>query len=179
VSKAKNKKRLDIKDLVTSYVQFDQLETYEHTKRRPIGIQISIRHKTGEIISAKAGYTNVRALSTASVYTQAWNEKVKRNSKHTEKMLKETKKALNPKGSLISCDADKKPLRLVKDMYTEPFITIQPSSNKNKKIDRVFRRIRQDISRLGRKTLSTTKRIENLQKHLDLYIDYNNVKRVA
>lgn len=64
-------------------------------------------------------------------------------------------------------------------MYTEPFITIQPSSNKNKKIDRVFRRIRQDVSRLGRKTLSTTKRIENLQKHLDLYIDYNNVKRVA
>ncbi|MDE0150949.1 MAG: hypothetical protein OXK80_00410 [Bdellovibrionales bacterium] len=114
VSKAKNRKRLDTKDLVTSYVQFDQLETYEHTRKRPIGIQISIRHKTGEIISAKAGYTNVRALSTASVYTQAWNEKVKRNSKHTEKMLKETKKALNPKGSLISCDAEKNHLDLLR-----------------------------------------------------------------
>ena len=61
IARQENEKRLG-KDLMTSYVQFDQLETYEHTKRKPVGIQISIRWKTGEIISAKAGYIPVRGF---------------------------------------------------------------------------------------------------------------------
>lgn len=55
---------------------------------------------------------------------------------------------------------------------------LSPSSSENKKIDRVFRKMRQDISQLGRKTLSATKKVENLQRHLDLYINYNNQFRV-
>ena len=58
-----NKARIKQKGLVTSYAQFDQLETYEHTKRRPVGVQLSIRHKTGEIISAKVGYIPVQSLN--------------------------------------------------------------------------------------------------------------------
>lgn len=173
-----NKKRIATKDLVTSYVEFDQLETYEHTRKKPVGIQISIRHKTGEIISAKAGYIPVRALSVSKSYSTEWNRQAQ-NSTHILKMLNETKKALNRKGSLVSCDKDRKQGKVVKELYTDPFITIQPNSKEHKKIDRVFRRMRQDISRLSRRTLSTTKDIRQLQNHLDLYTDYNNNKRVA
>ena len=38
-------------------------------------------------------------------------------------------------------------------------------------IDVVFRRMRQDISRLGRKTLSTAKDLNQSQNHLDLYTE--------
>lgn len=178
LAKKATKKRLNEKGLITSYVQFDQLETYEHTKRKPVGIQLSIRHKTGEIISAKAGYIPIRALTVSKPYSTEWNKRANQ-SNHTYRMLQETKKALNPKGSTITCDGYRPQIKLLKNICKQPFITIQPSSKEHKKIDRVFRRMRQDMSRLGRKTLSTTKRLEHLQNHLDLYTDYHNIKRAA
>ena len=178
LAKQANKKRLAKKEIVTSYVQFDQLETYEHTKKKPVGIQISIRHKTGEIISAKAGYIPIRALSISRAYSEAWNEKA-RYSTHIIKMLNETREALNRNSATVTCDQDRGQVNTLKELYKDPFITLAPSSQENKKIDRVFRRMRQDISRLGRKTLSTTKKIKQLQNHLDLYIQYNNITRAA
>ena len=172
----KNRKRLHEKGLVTRFIQFDQLETYEHTKRKPVGIQVSIRWKTGEIISAKAGYIPIRALAVSKAYSSDWNSKVTNN--HTFDMLWESKKALNEKGTLVSCDTERSQVNLLKELYTEPYLTLSPSSSENKKIDRVFRKMRQDISRLGRKTLSTTKKLKRLQKHLDLYIHYNNNYRL-
>ena len=172
-----NKKRLG-KGLVTSYVQFDQLETYEHTKRKPVGIQISIRWKTGEIVSAKVGYISIRALSVSKEYSENWNVKA-RKSYHTLSMILDTKKALNKNASTITCDKEKSQLNLLQDFCHEDFITIAPSSAENKRIDRVFRRIRNDVSRLNRKTICTTKDINQLQNHLDLYTEYHNVKRVA
>ena len=74
VSKFKNFNDLETGKIKTSYLQFDQLETYEHTKRKPVGVQISIRHKTGEIVSAKVGYIPVRALSVSKEKTQKWNK---------------------------------------------------------------------------------------------------------
>lgn len=157
-------------------MQFDQLETYEHTKRKPVGIQVSIRWKTGEIISAKAGYIPIRALTVSKAYSTAWNNSLK--SSHTFDMLRESRQALNEKGTLVSCDTEGAQVNLLKELYTESFLTLSPSNSENKKIDRVFRKMRQDISRLGRKTLSTTKKVKNLQRHLDLYIDYNNNHRL-
>ena len=178
LSKQANKKRIVKGELLTSYVQFDQLETYEHTKRKPVGIQVSIRHKTGEIISAKAGYIPIRALAVSKTYSEEWNKKAV-NSTHTLKMLLETKKVLNRNSATITCDQDKGQVGVLKELYKDPFITLAPSSREHKKIDRVFRRMRQDISRLGRRTLSTTKDIKQLQNHLDLYIKYNNITRAA
>ena len=172
-----NKKRLG-KGLVTSYVQFDQLETYEHSKKKPVGIQISIRPKTNEIISAKVGYIPVRALSISKEYSKNWNVKA-RKSKHTLAMILETKKALNKNGATITCDKERSQVNLLKDFCHEDFITLAPSSAENKKIDRIFRRIRNDVSRLNRRTICTTKDITQLQNHLDLYTEYHNVKRAS
>ena len=177
LARVANKNRIKEKGLVTSYAQFDQLETYEHSRRRPVGVQLSIRHKTGEIISAKVGYIPVRALSVSKLYSTDWNSRI--TDEHTRNMLKETKKALNPKASTITCDGYRPQVKLLERLCNEPSITIQTSSKEHKKIDRVFRRMRQDLSRLGRKTLSTTKRLDQLQNHLDLYTDYHNVKRAA
>lgn len=174
----KNKKRIAQGGLVTRFMQFDQLETYEHTKRRPVGIQVSIRHKTGEIISAKAGFIPIRALTVSKAYSEKWNKRASKSS-HVFEMLWESRKALDETGALVSCDRDNKQVYLLKQLYTAPQLTLSPSSAENKRIDRVFRRMRQDISRLGRKTLSTTKRLKNLQRHLDLYTDYANFHRIS
>ena len=172
-----NKERINQKGLTTAYAQFDQLETYEHTRRRPVGVQLSIRHKTGEIISAKVGYITIKALTISKRYTVDWNLRV--TDDHLKAMIKETKKALNPAGSAITCDGYLPQVKAVKKLCPEPTIDIQTSKQEHKRIDRTFRRMRHDISRLGRRTLSTTKNISELQNHLDLYIDYHNVRRAA
>ena len=172
-----NKKRIG-KDLLTSYVQFDQLETYEHSKKKPVGIQISIRPKTNEVISAKVGYIPIRALTVSKQHSKEWNVKA-RKSQHTLAMILETKKALNKNGATITCDKERGQVSLLKDFCHEDFITLAPSSQENKKIDRVFRRMRNDISRLNRKTICTTKDIKQLQNHIDLWTEYHNVKRAA
>ena len=177
LARLKNEKRLG-KGLVTSYVQFDQLETYEHTKKKPVGIQISVRPKTNEIISAKVGYIPIRALTVSKQHSKQWNVKASK-SQHTLAMILETKKALNKNGSTITCDKETSQVNLLKDFCHEDFITLAPSSAENKKIDRIFRRIRNDVSRLNRRTICTTKDITQLQNHLDLYTEYHNVKRTA
>ena len=178
VSKNRNLKDLKQGKIKTSFMQFDQLETYEHTKRRPVGIQISIRHKTGEIISAKVGYAPLRALSVSKKEIETWNKEFASN-KNLIDMLIESKDALKKNQSTITCDSYRPQIKVLQNLVKDTSIQIQPSTKENKKIDRVFRKMRQDISRLGRKTLSTTKKIENLQRHLDLYIDYNNNQRLA
>ncbi len=177
-SKIKNLNDLEKGKIITSYLQFDQLETFEHTKRKPVGVQISIRHKTGEIVSAKVGYAPMRALSVSKDKIIKWNRE-KASDKNLRLMIKESRKALNKTQATITCDGYRPQLKLLKDLVQDSNVSIQESQSTNKKIDRVFRKMRQDISRLGRKTLSTTKKIDNLQRHLDLYIDYNNNQRLA
>ena len=178
IAKKNNKQNLDKGKIVTTYVQFDELETFEHTKRKPLGVQVSIRAKTGEIISAKVGTIQVKALAVSKSYINYWNSKLTRSIAIKE-ALKETKKALNKDYSLISFDEARQPLKIASDIYGDNSIQVHKSKAKNKRIDLCFLKMRQDISRLRRRTLATTKRRENLQRHLDLYIDYHNKYRVA
>ena len=42
----------------TSYVQCDEMETFEHSKLKPLSITLALRAKTGEIIGAQAATMN-------------------------------------------------------------------------------------------------------------------------
>lgn len=44
--------------LNASYVQFDEMETIEHSKLKPLSIALVVRPKTGEIIGAKVATMN-------------------------------------------------------------------------------------------------------------------------
>ena len=46
-------------------------------------------------------------------------------------------------------------------------------------INQRFAKLRSDIKRLTRKSWCTTKKIENLQRHLDIYMAYNNGWQIA
>ena len=78
----------------------------------------------------------------------------------------------------IACDAQKQQIRLSKEICYEKHIDIQVLKGENKKIDLSILKLRNDLSRLNRKTICTTKKAERLQNHLDLYIDYHNKNRI-
>lgn len=178
VSRYKNLKRLNQGAIKTTYVQFDELETFEQGKRRPLGVQCSVRAKTGEIISTKVCRIPVKALAISKQYIDHWNQNVNRSTAITD-MLLDTKKALNNKYATIACDNAKQPVSLAKKILQSHKVQVYNSGAENKKIDLTFMKMRQDISRLRRRTLATTKRQDRLQAHLDLYTDYHNMKRIA
>lgn len=177
VARVNNLKKIEQGGIMTTYVQFDELETFEHTRRKPIGIQCSIRVKTGEIISTKICTVPLKALTVSKRYIMDWNIKVHRDTALTDMFL-ETKKTLK-ENYVVSCDMANRPVMLAKKFFSPENIQSYKSSLEGKKIDYTFMKMRQDISRLRRKTLATTKKKEFLQKHLDLYTDYHNTKRVA
>lgn len=176
-ARSENLKNLEDKRNLTTFIQIDELETFEHTKRRPLAVQTSIRSKTGEILSMKVCTIPIRALNVAQTYLKEWNSQVNRKTKLTE-MLLETQKAANPENITISCDGYREYLVITKNIFGKDNVEIYESKANVQKIDLFFAKLRQDISRLRRKTLATTKRRYRLQQHLDLYIRYHNKYRL-
>ena len=174
-SKESNKINLDKRGIISSYVQFDALETFEHTKRRPLGVWLSVRAKTGELVAAKVHKTTIRALTIPQSQLKAWNKNVDTEGPLTE-FLNETKKCFNRVHTTLGCDGHHHTVKTAKRVCTEAEVIVL---GENKKIDLSIRKLRNDISRLSRKSLCSTKKAERLQNHLDLYIDYHNKNRVT
>lgn len=177
-ARTRNLKRLQTGQIVTTYVQFDELETFEHTKKKPLGVEASIRAKTGEIISMKVGTIHVKGLTVSKEYIKTWNSQTNRRYAIAD-MLFETQHAMKKDYAMIACDNSPQPVKIAKDIFGDGRVQVLNSSQKNKRIDLTFLKLRQDISRLRRRTLATTKNRDRLQNHLDLYTDYHNLKRIA
>ena len=175
-SRVANLKGLESRGIVSTFIQFDDIETFEHSKQKPLGIYLSVRAKTGEIISAKVHTTHIRALAVSKEKINKWNRNVDKGAALADCLL-ETKKAFNRVHTTLGCDGEKINISTANEICDESFINIV-TLGENKKIDLAIRKMRNDISRLSRKSLCSTKKAERLQNHLDLYIDYHNKNRV-
>ena len=164
-------------EIVTTYIQCDEMETFEHGHKRPLGIQLAIRPKTGQIITAKVCRIPMRAVTATK---QAKDDYAVLNTRGQAKaeMLLEISKVLKDKGTIRSDGR-----YLGRDMIREitPGAIYQTSTAPDDifMLNKICLKMRQDISRMRRRTLSTTKKMERLQNHLDLYVRYNNTVRIT
>ena len=162
------------KEIVTQYIQFDQIETFEHTKERPLGIALSIRAKTGQILSAKVCRIPIRALSISKEKIKAYNKRSDRKEAFY-KMLYETKQALDKGYSVMACDGEHESIRMAKIMCPESLIQANVNDYAAMwRLNHTAAKLRHHMSRLTRKTWATTKKRKFLQMHLDLFIAYQN-----
>lgn len=163
---------LDNRDITTSFIQMDEMETFDHHHRRPLGIELAIRVKTGEIISAMVSRIPMKAHSASpqekARYAQLSNSKGKQIE-----MLLDIKKVIK-KESTIESDGKYIAQKTVNRILTGAKYESKVRSSEMWRINKSCLKMRQNISRLRRKTLATTKRSDRLQKHLYLYIAYNN-----
>ena len=58
LARQEHERRIKVGELKTGYVQFDEMETFEHTRLKPLSIAIAVRAKTGEIIEAQVAEMN-------------------------------------------------------------------------------------------------------------------------
>ena len=161
-------------EIITKYIQFDQMETYEHTKKKPLGIALSIRPKTGQILSAQVCRIPIRALTVSKTESVLYNKKTNRREAFY-KMLSDTKHCLDKGYSVLSCDGEPQAVSIAKLMCPDSLIETHVNDYAGMwRLNHTCAKLRHHISRLKRKTWATTKSKDYLQMHLDLFIAYQN-----
>ena len=167
-------KKLSEGEIVTSYVQIDEMETLEKTRSNPLGIELAIRPKTYEIISAKVCRIHIKGQSVSSKVKEDYNSNTNRELAENE-LCVEVSKCSKSEGTIAT---DGKTPKSVSAFFTENQInSFEKFEDKEKylwAINHVCAKLRNRISRLNRKTWATTKEATRLQDHLDLFIACQN-----
>ncbi len=187
LARREHERRITSGEIKTSHAQFDEMETFEHTRMKPVSVAFSVRAKTGTILqmqTAQMGYKGPLAAQARAKYGPREDQR--------EKAIKEalaTVGRCSTLGFALTTDGDPRYLNHVREVL--PLAThnsIKRRFAKNGRTnaeDHLFTlnytaaKIRNDLSRMGRKTWVTTKKIERLQVHLDLYIAFNNKYLIA
>ncbi len=173
----------------TTHVQFDEMESFEHTKLKPLTIAIAVRAKTGELIDLDVQTLNYKGPLAALAF-----------KKYGPRKNNATKAVRKVMSSIALCTREQ--TLVVTDShpaYPRPLCELLPLATHRKTLrcprvlatsrrnphDELFTvnysiaKIRNDLSRLSRKTWVTTKKPQRLQAHLDLYLAWNNRYQIA
>ena len=176
------------------------METYEHTKLKPLSIPIAIRAKTGEIISLQVAEMAAKG-HTAKKSVEKYGPRKDDRNRACSLAIESISKVAKDKITIVcdgrpaypnlihkmipECKIERyinKKLHKLPDSTDEYVVEMQENieSVKRKKFDPLFMlnhvcaKLRADLSRLIRRTWSGTKSMSRLQCHLDLYIAYQN-----
>lgn len=168
----------------TSRVQFDEMETFEHTRLKPVSLALCV-DESHKILDLQAGSMPYRGKLSRFAFRKYGPRKDERPQMRKRVLTR-----------LRSCE----PLTLTTDQHpsypaaiakTLPWAThiahkaregreFKPQGSRRNVDDPLFAlnhtasKLRHDMSRLLRKVWVTTKKVERLQAHLDLYLAFHN-----
>lgn len=168
-------------------LEFDDLETFEHTKCKPLSVTLAVEHKTRRILGFQVARMNAKGLLAEKARKKYGLRKDERTQKRRE-LFQEIGFYIE-KGALIKSDSN--------PHYVQDVIEFFPGSEhqrflgkrgavtgqgelKKVKFDPLFSlnhtcaMLRANISRLIRKTWCTTKDARRLNDHLAIYALYHN-----
>lgn len=181
-------------ELKTSFVQFDEVETFEHTRLKPVSVTAAVRVKTGEIIEARVAVMRCKGhLARVSNEKYGLRDDTRRAAR-VEVLRKVGACSASEKAGGLTIYSDGKlaypaiARHVVPHASFETYKSIRArpmSGNRRNKDDKLFAinlvaaKLRHDLSRMARKSWVTTKSIDRLQAHLDLYIAFNNGYRLT
>jgi transposase-like protein len=161
----------------TKSVHFDEMETYQHTKCKPLSIALAVDNESGDIIDAQVAKMRCKgklATISANKYPE-WNTD---NRKEASLRVIHTIKKMSCEDVVVISDGKKVYPDIIHAVL--PMAQVVQHVKKKAKYDPLFTinhtsaKIRADLSRMRRRTWATTKKWQNLQRHLLIYIAWNN-----
>jgi transposase-like protein len=168
-------------------IQFDDQETFEHTKMKPLSITLAVEYKTRRILGfevARMAANGPLAARSMKKYGRRPDERLRARSRLFSKL----KTLVEPK-ALIESDQNPHYPQTVKKFFPDAIhktykgqrgSTTGQGEIKRIKFDPLFSlnhtcaMTRANINRLFRKTWCTTKRPDRLFAHLCIYADFHN-----
>lgn len=170
-------------------IEFDDLETFEHTKLKPVSVTIAVEYKTRRILGFATSCMPAKGhLARRSV--RKYGPRPDKRAKG-RKLLFESLKPLLSDDVVIRSDQNPHYGNDVKANFPQSTHQTFPgrkSSNTGygeiKKggfdplfsLNHTYAMYRDNINRLGRKTWCTTKKIERLDLHIALYSFFHNLR---
>lgn len=173
--KARLLHKQNLEKIKTGYVQFDEMETFEETKLKPLSIALAIRPKTGEIIDIKVAPMKARS-SHSDISRKLYGWRPDLREKACREVM-ETVKSIARSNITVVSDAKTWYPRVVKEVIpnaTHSAHVSRKDSDAMFTLNVVAAKIRSDLARMARRTWCTTKKMWRLQEHLELYIAWNN-----
>lgn len=167
--------------------QFDDLITIEHTKLKPVTVTTIMNHDTREILALHAG--EIRAFGhLAKISVKKYGKRKNELPKTLRQTFSKTQRIISPNVELFSDKHTFYP-EAVQNFFPQAeylrfkgekgSISGQGELKKTKfdplfGINHTFAMLRANINRLFRRTWCTTKKIECLQWHLEIYMWFHN-----
>jgi hypothetical protein len=168
-------------------VQFDEMETFEHSKCRPLSIPLVIEQESRKILGF--GVCSMPAKGPlAQISRRKYGPRPDHRSKTASALFSTLREVIHPKAQILSDQNPKYPLWIRRHFPLARHETVKGrrgcivGQGELKKIgfDPLFSlnhtaaMIRANINRLFRRTWCTTKRMDRLEAHLWIYVQYHN-----
>lgn len=170
-----------------SQVQFDDLITLEHTKCKPLAISLAVESPTRRILGFEVSRIPASG-PLAEISRKKYGPRPNERPRGLRKLLTQVRGVLE-EGATFSSDEDPLYAVLVQRHYPGSPHQRHPGGRgcvtgqgelKKLRFDPLFAlnhtcaMLRANINRLFRRTWCTTKKVERLEQHLAVYMDFHN-----
>jgi transposase-like protein len=178
--------------LSSDLVQFDEMETFEHTKLKPLSLPLLIEKNTRRILGYKVAVMPAKGLLAARS-RKKYGKRFDERPKVRLELLRELQISVNP---FAQIESDQHPFyeREIKKVYPLSSHITHPGQRgsivgqgelKKVRFDPLFSlnhtcaMLRANINRLFRRTWCTTKNRERLDDHIAIYVNYHNSRLIS
>ena len=185
----------NLKTLRSSQIQsfqFDDLETFEHSKCKPISVIMAVENKTRKILGFRTSTMAAKGL-LAKIAKKKYGFRKDTRSQGRKSLFQEIQPQVSPEAEIWS---DKSPH--YPDDVKKYFPQARHKTSKGRRgcvvgqgelksggydplftLNHTFAMLRANINRLVRKTWCTSKKIENLALHIEIYVSWHNRKIIS
>ena len=174
---------------LVSKMQFDDLETFEHTKCKPLSVTMAVEEGTRYILGFRVSVMPAKGY-LASLSRKKYGPRPDGRKKAREELFEEIRPLIDPCATILSDQSPHYPLSVKKYFPKATHKTCKgkrgcvTGQGELKKtgfdplfsLNHTFAMLRDNINRLVRKTWCTTKDIERLKDHIEIYVYYHNKK---
>jgi hypothetical protein len=172
-------------------VEFDDLETFEHTKCKPLSVTLAVEHRTRRILSVKVARMPAKGL-LARISRKKYGYRIDERPKARAELFQELSCLVHPKAIFKSDENPFYPSDLKKhfpNSIHERFkgqrgSIVGQGELKKIRFDPLFSlnhtcaMFRANINRLFRKTWCTTKIPDRLRLHIAIYAQFHNSRLI-
>lgn len=179
------------KEFFIQELQFDEMESIEHTKLKPLTIALAVS-ESYQLLGVQVGTIPAKGL-LSNLSRKKYGPRLDQSSQAVEKLLRSLKVSPMAKSFLIKSDSKPSYKKIVADVFPSQFHeTHIARENKEKRrelkytlaekkiFDPIFAanqrmaKLRDHIKRLTRRSWCTTKKLINLESHVYLFMAENN-----
>lgn len=170
-----------------SLIQFDDLETSEHTKCKPLSVALAVEPLTRKILGFQVSQMPAKGM-LSKISIRKYGYRKDERGRGWDHLLRDLKPIVKEDATFTSDENPHYPRFLLKHFPESTHIKVPGGRGsitgqgelKKKRFDPIFSlnhtcaMLRANLNRLFRRTWSTTKTREGLIDHLSLYVTYHN-----